>query len=423
MKPISVMKILKEAEQKRYYYIDKFQDELVKAIQGAGYRVESEGPQEGIHYLTVFDNLDNAIRIDLYEAGNNPADFEVDTIGIGGDSPEGHNVDVVYKSGWDVEDGAPSPLHHEPGELVWVVFKEISKTSVNEVLDIINESFNRAGEEVNESNLKESDGFSGTSFEKNIPHGMRFKEYDFVDNGETLYWVTQEPFSKEQLNQFAEAFYKTGIPHAAVTVRDFSTYDYDDDNKRNVLAYIDATANKVDADGYWNEIVSNGWENDLTECDKKLKEADENDPTLDKTIKVYDIDALVDKEINADSEEKYEPHTLHKAAIITKKDGTGCVVDYEAVGSSFDSIDDDITVSLSPKTEDENGKRSIYIMPTAQVKVKVSDLLKAPHEEMKARDFFTKHNYNDRCEQNYKGIKPYLTESSKVVMKHKPIKK
>lgn len=265
----------------------------------------------------------------------------------------------------------------------------------------------------NESSLKEDDEiFSGVSFEKNVPHGMRFKEYDFVDNGETLYWVTQEPFSKEQLNQFADAFYKTGIPHAAVTVRDFSSYNYEDDKSRNVLAYIDATENKVDSDGYWQEVINNGWENEIFECDKKLKEADENDPVLEKTVKVYDIDALVDKEINADSEEKYQPHTLHKAAIITKKDGTGCVVDYEAVGSSFDSIDDDITVSLSPKTEDENGKRSIYAMPTAQVKVKVSDLLKAPSQEMKVKDFFTKHNYNDRCEQNFNYVIPYLNEGN-----------
>ena len=50
------------------------------------------------------------------------------------------------------------------------------------------------------SNLNESD--FGLDFEKNIPHRMRFKHYDFVstyddygrEKGQSLYWVTQEPF-------------------------------------------------------------------------------------------------------------------------------------------------------------------------------------------------------------------------------------
>ena len=117
------------------------------------------------------------------------------------------------------------------------------------------------------ADLKESDGpFSGVEFEKNIPHEMRFKEYNFV-NINDLYWVTQQPFSLNQLNQFAEAFKNTKFSKAYVTVRDFSTYDFENDLSRNVFAIIDKYNDIIDPTGYVEAVKKEGWEKILEESE------------------------------------------------------------------------------------------------------------------------------------------------------------
>ena len=70
--------------------------------------------------------------------------------------------------------------------------------------------------------VKPNKSFSGIEFEKKIPHNMRFKEYDILDNSLDLYWVTQQVFNMEDLKQFQKAFKNTPFVQAYVTVRDFS---------------------------------------------------------------------------------------------------------------------------------------------------------------------------------------------------------
>ena len=121
--------------------------------------------------------------------------------------------------------------------------------------------------------IKESDGpFSGVEFEKNVPHEMRFKEYNFV-NINDLYWVTQQPFSLNQLNQFAEAFKNTKFSKAYVTVRDFSTYDFENDLSRNVFAIIDKYNDIIDPTGYVEAVKKEGWEKILEESEDISNEA------------------------------------------------------------------------------------------------------------------------------------------------------
>ena len=108
-------------------------------------------------------------------------------------------------------------------------------------------------QKLNESEEK----FSGVEFEKNIPREMRFKEYrtdtsdDSIPAG-SLYWVTQEPFDKEQFKQFGEALKNTRFDRAYVTVRDLSVYDYNKDEAEGVLAVIDKEGN-MDFDSYWSQ--------------------------------------------------------------------------------------------------------------------------------------------------------------------------
>ena len=153
---------------------------------------------------------------------------------------------------------------------------------------------------------------------------------------------------------------------------------------------------------------------------KKMNEARDN--ILDKTIKVYDLNAFIDKEVNDGSRgEEYETfHFGDGAAIIVTPNGDGCIVDYEAIGSSFNATSDTVYVDLCPKPGDDgNGHRTFSIAPTARLKVTVDELLSAPSRDMKVKDFFYKHDYNDRCRRNFDDIVHYIANSSVVESKKK----
>lgn len=117
------------------------------------------------------------------------------------------------------------------------------------------------------SNLNESN--FGLDFEKNIPHDMRFKHYDFVsvtddfgrEKGESLYWVTQEPFDDLDLEHFRDAFVDTPYSDAYVTVRDLSSYDLNSDKDEGVLVHITKDG-KIDSNSYMKIANENGWFNE-----------------------------------------------------------------------------------------------------------------------------------------------------------------
>lgn len=166
----------------------------------------------------------------------------------------------------------------------------------------------------------------------------------------------------------------------------------------------------TDKKGALNKLQSLN-ESNLKE-ESRYSSIEDDDPVLDKNIKVYDINAYVDKEINKDSEEKYQAFNYRNgAAIILKKDGSGCIVDYEAIGDGFNATTDTVYVDLCPVDGDDgNGHKTISIMATARVKCTIDELMTAPSKEMKVRDFFNKWDYNDRCARNFDGILPYLKD-------------
>lgn len=98
--------------------------------------------------------------------------------------------------------------------------------------------------------------FDAVEFEKNIPHNMRFKTFDIVNDGKDIYWVTQAPFTKEELEQFQRAFKNiTNFENAYVTLRDLSGYDYFHDKGTEVLAHV--TRDGYDAGDYINAMIKN----------------------------------------------------------------------------------------------------------------------------------------------------------------------
>ena len=108
------------------------------------------------------------------------------------------------------------------------------------------------------SNLNENTIFSGVEFEKSIPHNMRFKDYEILENPYDLFWVTQEPFDMNDLKQFQKALINnTPFAKAYVTVRDFSVYDPNEIYTKDIFAIV--TANKIDATGYMKACEEEGW--------------------------------------------------------------------------------------------------------------------------------------------------------------------
>ena len=120
------------------------------------------------------------------------------------------------------------------------------------------EDINNYAKEMGVDNINESDeSFSGIEFEKKIPHNMRFKEYNILDNSLDLYWVTQQVFNMEDLKQFQKAFKNTPFVKAYVTVRDFSEYNPKEIETKNVFAIV--TKNSIDATGYKEACEKRGW--------------------------------------------------------------------------------------------------------------------------------------------------------------------
>ena len=99
--------------------------------------------------------------------------------------------------------------------------------------------------------------FDSHEFEKLIPNKMRFKTCGAVNN-KCFYWVTQEPFNRDDLLSFQKAFknFDTNIKYIYVTVRDLSTYDFNEDYSNAVFALVGRS--KLYTKNYINAINKAG---------------------------------------------------------------------------------------------------------------------------------------------------------------------
>ena len=122
------------------------------------------------------------------------------------------------------------------------------------------------------SNLNESD--FALDFEKNIPHCMRFKTWDIIDDPDRpkryLYWVTQEPFDYLDIEHFRDAFVDTGFSDAYVTVRDLSSYDFNSDKDEGVLVHISKDGT-IEADDYLAKANDRGWFNESEKLNEEAQ--------------------------------------------------------------------------------------------------------------------------------------------------------
>lgn len=132
---------------------------------------------------------------------------------------------------------------------------------------------------------------------------------------------------------------------------------------------------------------------------------------LDKDVDVYDIKQFV---LN-DTDNKYRTHYTDEYALITCPNGKGCVVDYEAVGQDFDTLDSEIEFGIEENKDNEyvdekgNKHKTINIFATHSLTTTPKEVMgKAPKKTMKYRDFFRKYKYNDRCASNFKELVSYI---------------
>ena len=108
--------------------------------------------------------------------------------------------------------------------------------------------------------------FDSNEFEKLIPHGMRYKQAEVVNDNE-MYWVTQNIFTSVELQQFQKAIseYDGNIEKFYITSRDISSsYNFEDDRANKVLAVV--TPDSIQQDDYVKAIQEAGFGEYLNEA-------------------------------------------------------------------------------------------------------------------------------------------------------------
>ena len=131
-------------------------------------------------------------------------------------------------------------------------------------------------------------------------------------------------------------------------------------------------------------------------------------------IKVYDIDAFVAQEYP-----EYETFRYSKAAIFVGSRGV-VFAEEEAVHQKENTISDSVVVPLAKRTDEKH----IALFPTADLKVSLDELIeKAPFKEMSMEEFFTRRDYNWRCQENYATLMKSLRDIGYDLGEKEPVVK
>lgn len=119
-------------------------------------------------------------------------------------------------------------------------------------------------------------------------------------------------------------------------------------------------------------------------------------------IDVYDIDAFV----SAETDGQFESHDFSGgAAILIRPDGSGCILDFEAVGWEFKNVDEETEIGIHKMPEQHEGYRTISIIATHYLTCTYKEIMdNAPVKQMTVNEFFSKRNYNSRCQSNFAEI-------------------
>lgn len=124
---------------------DEYASNLETALKNAGYKCEIVDVNDDEGTLDISPECNGSVLgIMLYHGNEDGAyGYEEDTIGLGGDGI-GDTVYPIYDSSWDGETASPRAVG-EDGEEIYAMFKEIKNTPIEEVIEIVNKSFEAAG--------------------------------------------------------------------------------------------------------------------------------------------------------------------------------------------------------------------------------------------------------------------------------------
>lgn len=264
---VGSLNVLKTDEESAIQGYEDFKEETEKVVdQKLSNAIDNQMDE------IIQDEKDHIEKIDTIQDTIDTKEIKKEANGIAPDFKVDFEGDMTIDMGYTNEEGAEKRAK----ELLGDVAKSTNVRDLNiDVKDV--KRIERENKTLTESEEK----FSGVEFEKNIPHVMRYKQYDVSENenGETLYWVTQQFFTLEELKQFQKAFIselandKFGFTEAYVTVRDLSTYDLKEDYENGVLCYI--TKYDLDYEGYeefckeYNFDLNKGWLEESKELKKE----------------------------------------------------------------------------------------------------------------------------------------------------------
>lgn len=119
-----------------------------------------------------------------------------------------------------------------------------------------------------------------------------------------------------------------------------------------------------------------------------------------KKLKIYDLNALLKDECNL------EPMRYKKVAVFEGKTGI-LVAEEEGVYQAVCQLSDSICIGANKPAQP--GKA--WVLPAFEVSLPIVIVKTAPSEEMSMESFFSRRNYNPRCQENWKNL---LSELSRI---------
>ena len=155
-------------------------------------------------------------------------------------TPKSYNKDDAFKAYTDNVKFAVSS--DKDGEICKVNTK---KEAEEHVRSFKKEDKKKGRSDINYTIKELNEDFYSTNdikgFESIIPHSMRYKQCDVLPDG-SLYWVTQESYSEDDLEKFKQAMRDYDFSKAYIATRNNSSYDMQTDLDNGVLEEIDLTS-------------------------------------------------------------------------------------------------------------------------------------------------------------------------------------
>jgi len=127
--------------------------------------------------------------------------------------------------------------------------------------------------------------------------------------------------------------------------------------------------------------------------EKPIEQEAETAETSLKSIKVYDLDAFVQKE------QEMEAFRYNQVAVFEGKKGI-VVAESEAVHQLAKNLSD--TVDIPVNKLPEPGK--IWLIANYLCTISIDEIIKAPCQERLFTEFFNRRDYNPRCQSNFRTL-------------------